>query len=240
MYKYLLISLVAISISFDLDANQTPNKPHISVQGLAETKVYPDLIKINLQIKKEANELIHSMEYINRKTQKLLDILKIENVKSSDIDYSNTNSYESFKYDQISQKNIHVGVIVERNIIVTIRQIENYNRLIKLLLDAEINSINHVELKSSLESQITQELSSEAIQQAFTKAKLLANNLDVHLRGIYTAYEDKNSYGNRPANEPPISFNRESINQKLSTLDFSPGKITISANYTVIFLIEGK
>jgi uncharacterized protein YggE len=150
------------------------NTSLISVYGVGNIKIQPNIIKIFVKISKTSKTINEAQIEVNKKIKTLLNIfseLNIENINT------NTISFHP-EYEWENHKNILVGQKVEQEIIIIINDLKNNLQKAKDLLDKitlEIETMHcRVDFGIDNYEEKTFEARNLAYNNAFEKAKQYA------------------------------------------------------------------
>src|SRR5574341_717239 len=97
--KILILGLVIAALLSACGPTRAKNPRTISVAGMAEVTMTPDIAYINLGVHTEAATAAAAVQAKNSRTAKLLEALKAAGVAEEDIRTTNFSVYPSPKYD---------------------------------------------------------------------------------------------------------------------------------------------
>jgi uncharacterized protein YggE len=162
----------------------------ISVTGFAEKAFQPDIVRLNINVwgkgesakKAQANNQTH-FEVL----KKSVDSFK---VKKEDIQTTSYDLSPEIIYDNKTNKNVNDGYRVNQNISITLRKVEDVGSFIDSLSNSSKSMSGGVSVQS-LGYDISKRLEEEksllknAVEDAESKAQLLASAAKVKIKGIY-------------------------------------------------------
>lgn len=162
----------------------------ISVTGEASKSFQPDIVRLNINVwgkgesakKAQANNQTH-FEVL----KKSVDSFK---VKKEDIQTTSYDLSPEVTYDNKTNKNITNGYNVNQNVSITLRKIEDIGSFIDSLSNSSKSMSGGVSVQSlgydiSKRSDEEKSLLKNAIEDAESKAQLLASAARVKIKGIY-------------------------------------------------------
>jgi uncharacterized protein YggE len=157
------------------------NNSLISVYGIGNIKIQPNIIIIKIYLSQISKTLNEAQSEVNKKVNvlsKLFEELKIENIRTNNINFSPEYEWEKHKKKFVGQK-------VEQSFIITINDLNNNLQkakdfLDKMTMDIEImDSSVHFGI-DNYEEKIT-EARSLAYNNALTKAKKYAKEANLKI-----------------------------------------------------------
>lgn len=167
MKKALFIAVLLVFIP--IFAQENNQRSLVNVTGEGTVKVEPDEVLIKSRIEHEGD----SAEEVKRKNDEVVDkvirYLKSQDVNEKDIktDYVNLNK----RYDYNEKTHSYVA---NQAISIRLRDIENYERIMKGLLENGLNRIDGIQFKSSEIEKYENEARKKAVLNAKSKAEQLA------------------------------------------------------------------
>jgi uncharacterized protein YggE len=131
--------------------------------------------KSSLAVKKEVDERVNN----------LLNGLTDFDVDEKNVLASNISTEVRYAYNRDERNKIE-GYVARRTLTVTLKNIEKLNAFMDFALRVKINAIRNIELKSSNEKQLQQEVNALAVEHAKSRGQLLAKAFGVNLGTIYS------------------------------------------------------
>ncbi|ATC96361.1 SIMPL domain-containing protein [Pseudoalteromonas tunicata] len=181
------ISLLCLALlSLNTFANTAlPNNRHISVNGYAQVTAKPDLAIINLEVKSQQKTSLAAKQEIDQKVNQFLAGLDKFSLKTEDVSASQLATSPLIQYlDNGEQRT--VGYRANRNLKVSLKDINQVSELINFALGIEIDQVNNIEFKSSQAKQYQQQASALAVQDATEQGQALAKAFSASLGKIYS------------------------------------------------------
>ena len=152
-------------------AGTVPDEPHVVVTGSYEVTAVPDILHISLDISEVGREVAEARASVEERSKKLIEALKSLKIDKKDINSAALKITPHYNWSNRVQ--IYVGTEVSRTIEVILRDIGNYDLLIRSIIDAKVARINNSKLKSTKEEDLRAEALRGAVADARGKAKLL-------------------------------------------------------------------
>jgi uncharacterized protein len=201
----------------------------ISVTGLGEVKVAPDMAEVVLGIYTLNRDINVAMEENDENTQNVLEALKKHNIDEKDIqiDYLNINSKTSDNSQNVYQYEI------KNNIKVTVHELRELESIITDALNAGANRMSGVYFRV-IELELRQDEARKlAMEAAKEKAATLAGQLGQEVGEPISIYESQDVYAptlyTAAYNEYNYNYNLNQVN----TMVFR--QIAIRVSITVRF-----
>ena len=237
MKLFTCILLLGFS-SFTFANNSLPTHRHISVTGSAELMAMPDIAVIHLNVESEQKTSLDAKKEVDQRVNNLLDGLANFGVNEDSVSASNLSTEIRRTYNRGEQDKIE-GYIARRTLKVTLHDIDKLNAFMDFSLSVKINAIRNIELKSSDEKKLQQEVNALAVSNAKSKGKSLANAFDAELGAIYSINASSNQSHHR------YGANNEAYKMRATMADSAakPGRylqenIVFSATIDVVFDLE--
>ena len=197
----------------------------MTIIGLGELSIKPDLAILNLTIESEKPDYMNCVEALNKKTDALKKMLTKAGFSKTDIKTTGYNVSKNFRYDNQERKSIFVGFKAYHSLIVSFT---NEKELLDKAFNAIGNSLSDVNFSLNFDikdkSKIKDQLIALAVKDARNKAQEIEKYAGIKLEKIvdiqYNNNVNASSYQRR-------SQNMEYSSRKMmgAASDFSPGDI---------------
>ena len=237
-YITLALLLAASSLSF---ANASvPDNRHIAVVGRAQLEARPDIAVVYLQVESTNSSSAEAKTEVDNRVNKLLAGLNQFNVDSKNVSASNIRTEPNYTYS-VNDKRELDGYTAQRNIKVTLNDLQRLNAFMDFALSVQINQISNIELKSSQEEVLKNEVNALAVQNAKQTGSSLAKAFDAKLGKIYsinsTSNDSRQRYGGN------LDVERIEVTGSRLAKPHSPGQylqesIVFSAAIDVVFDLD--
>jgi len=234
----IIIALLFYSLGEKQILIQTsPQVPTIQVTGDAETDVMPDQVVISLSVLTEGKDATSVQTENSKKMNQVLDALKNEGVKESEIETLNYNLYPWQEWDYKTETLVNKGYRLQHTIQVKRTDVKSAGKLLDLAVKNGINTVDNVyfTLSDDKEKEVKEELVAKASLKAKEKANSLAKNLGVTVGKVRSV--SQSSYS------PPIYYasymKAETAASDISpTPSLSPKSVKVNMQVNVEYGIE--
>lgn len=185
--KYWLLILTFFS-SLGM-ASVIPNQPHIYVEGDAEVKVRPDIIKITVQLTHIDLSAEIAKKEVDEKSLRLLEKLKALSIKEADIKAEPMRFNEEYDYRD-GTKRLR-GIHVLRKIEFTLRDINSYYKVNQALAASKISALISARASLADEKSTLRQVKMAALKDAKSKAIEMAALNNKQIKDVYSISEFK-------------------------------------------------
>lgn len=222
-----LLSVVVMGGTRQITISNQEDK--ISVSASAEKDVMPDKAILSLTVLTEGSDPKLIQEQNSLKIGQVMDALKSAGI--TDVETSNYNLYPWQEWD--GQKMISKGYKLQHTLKVTTTDINQVGKLLDFSVKNGINEISNIvfTLSKSKEQEIKTELINEASKSAKTKAKALAEGLDVSLGKVLSVSESSYSGG-------PWIYASKMATAEAASTTVNPEQVKVSLQVNVDFAIK--
>jgi len=185
MNKHFLVA--AVSVSTFLSAAVVAadvNFPHIETTGVGEVITQPDMAVFSVQVSQKRKTAKEAKVAVDTVIAAFNGRLIGEGVVRKDIKSSNISLHPEYHYKKDQQPKL-IGYRANRQVTVTVRDLDKLNNYLDGALGDGINNINNIELKISNEPKFIELARQAAILDAQEKAQSLANGFDQKVDGVW-------------------------------------------------------
>lgn len=233
-----MVTLLLGFCSFTFANNSLPTHRHISVTGTAELMTMPDIAVLHLNVESEQKTSLEAKKEVDLRVNNLLDGLVDFDINEDNVSASNISTEIRRSYNRGEQDTIE-GYIARRTLKVTLNNIDKLNTFMDFVLSVKINAIRNIELKSSNEKNLQQEVNALAVSNAKSKGKSLANAFDAELGAIYSINASSNqSYHRYGANSEGYKMRSSMADSAAKPGRYLQENIVFSATIDVVFDLE--
>jgi hypothetical protein len=258
LYLVVLVLLVVLSLLFAMQFLSelrsygmmgSSGANTITLSGYGEVQAVPDIANISFTISKEAKTVKEAQEAVAVIEKSALDFLRENEIADKDIKTTNAsfNPKYEYRYDAGSfisctaygcpprpGKNIIVGYEAYESITVKIRNTDIAGTIIQGLGGLGVTNLNGPNFAIDDEDELKAEARKLAIDDARTKAKALAKDLEVRL-GRVASFSEGGYY---PAPMLYKSTMGAGEMDSYATAELPKGENTISSNVTITYEIK--
>ena len=222
----------------------------ITLSGHGEVNAIPDIATINIRLFNQAKTVKEAQDEVAIIEKKVLSFLKISGISEKDIKTTNASVYPNYEYQHverlspctqyscppISGKNVIIGYEASESITVKIRNTENVGKIMQGLGEFEVSEIGGPNFAIDDEDALKAKARKEAINDAKSKAKILARDLGVHL-GDIVAFDENGNYPIYSMYEKTAMM-AEGGNGSSASAEIPAGENTISSDVSITFQIR--
>lgn len=179
----------------------------ITITGHGEVQAVPDIASVYFSIRKEAKTVKEAQDAVAGVENKVLGFLNENKIAEKDIKTSNASFYPKYEYKYEKSlmpcneygcpprtgKNIIVGYESSESITVKIRNTDEVGSIMQGLGALGVEELNGPNFMIDDENELKAEARKKAIDDAKTKARVLAKDLGVNL-GRITSFNESGNY----------------------------------------------
>ncbi len=180
------------------DKNNSQNV--ITITGHGEVQAVPDISNISLTIRKDAKTVADAQAQVAAIEVKVLESLKTNNVSDQDRKTVNASFSPKYEYNtgictmnNCPNRSVIVGYEAFESIDLKIRKIDDTGKIIQDLGALGVTELSGPNFAIDKEDTFKDKARKEAIDDAKSKAKILAKDLGVHL-GKITSFNESGNY----------------------------------------------
>jgi uncharacterized protein YggE len=224
------------------DGNNTHT---ITVTGKGDVSAVPDIAQISFTIRNKDKTVTNAQKVVTDKINQSLAFLKASGIDEKDIKTESYNSYPQYEwfdskvlctsnYCPPSGKQVLTGYEVSQSITVKVRNTDKTGDIIDGLGKLNITELNSPNFTIDNEDGLRADARAQAIEDAKSKAKILAKQLGVRLGDIVSFDEN----GNSPI---PMYYDKAMTvggAPEVSTPTLPTGENKIQSNVTIVFEIR--
>jgi uncharacterized protein YggE len=215
-----------------------PGNRHIAVTGSAEMMAMPDIAVVHLNVESEQKTSLDAKKEVDERVNNLLEGLTDFDVDDENVSASNISTEVRYAYNRGEQDEIE-GYVARRTLKVTLKNIAKLNAFMDFALRVKINAIRNIELKSSIEKQLQQEVNALAVNHAKSKGKSLAKAFGANLGAIYSINANSNQSHHRyGANNEGYKMSTRMADSPAKPGRYLQENIVFSAAISVVFDLE--
>jgi len=187
---------ITISLAVVRASNATQPTRTITVSGEGSVKVEPDIAELRFSVVSEAKVAKDAEDETSEKISKAVSFLKDSGVKDKDIKTSNVNLYPRYSYrplNGIDDQQQITGYEARISVTAQLRDLETASDIVSGLTEYGVNQIDSFNFQVEDPDQFTQSAREEAFDNAWNKAKNMADAAGVNIARVVTFYESNGS-----------------------------------------------
>ncbi|KUE79953.1 SIMPL domain-containing protein [Aeromonas schubertii] len=230
-------SILPLSVLFLLSpawAIEAPTAAHVSVSGVAERKVEPDMATLSVSVTALQKDGLKAKQQVDAKVAAFFGKLEGLGIKRSDVDAGNLVVSPEYQYAPEKKPQL-LGYRAQRQLSVRLYQLEKLSQLMETALGAGLETVSQIEygLKDAKEEKEKVRLA--AVEDAKAKAQSLANGFGAKLGKIYAVEYD--------AQQPAPVYGRNYKMMAMAAPDaqentYQQQSIVLSDRVEAVFLLE--
>ncbi|NRD80718.1 SIMPL domain-containing protein [Bacillus sp. BRMEA1] len=205
----------------------TQGKGHyvIKVNGEGTLAVSPDLASINLGVISEGKDLLTAQQQNGQSSTKVINALLSLGLNKTDIQTFDYRIESEYDYEQ--GKQLFRGYKITNIIQVKIVDLSMIGKIVDNSVQQGVNYVSNVQFKVKDKERYDHQALALALQNAMEKAKVIANTLNVSLSPVPHLIVEGGT------TERPFPLHMETIVKGISSTNFEPGQINVTANVLV-------
>jgi uncharacterized protein YggE len=227
-------------------ALDTPAAPRtISVTGTAQVMVVPDEVALTLGVETSDLQLVTAKANNDAIVKKVLDITKTMGIdpKNVQTDYMNIQP----RYDSNYPKPNFIGYFVQKNIVITLKDVSKFEDLLSQALEAGVNYVHNIDFRTTELRKYRDQARDLALKAAQEKAQAMASTVGQQVGQPLAVREDYNrwyypwnswwggSYGNQMSQNVVQNSGQTAPDSEDS---LALGQIAVSASVSVDFELK--
>lgn len=256
MKKFILLFCLLFVFLSNSFAQELDKTPQIAVTGNAEVLVEPDEANISLDVTKLNKDLAVAKKQNDETTAKILEVTRRFNISAQDVNIRNISVEIKNRiirdpkkpvYDEdgdLTGEKVFLGYEVSKTIRIKYLDLKKFEELFAELLKTGVTEVNNVSFDTSKLRQYKDQARDMAIKAAKEKATAMAGSIGQTIGKAIRIIEG--TISNSTLNYSNISANSTANFRSTPTVEtvstsigsFSPGTITVSAQATVIFILN--
>lgn len=232
--------LIALTLAFLLLALPALAEPAavaadgatITVVGSASVSLKADYARVTVGVRTTEKTVEEATANNGAAIRAVVDALKEAGIAEKDIATSNYSVSTDYDYSSLTGAQKVIGYSVSNQLTVIIRDMEHIGATLDKATAAGANSIYNIEFLSTAAAQAQDEAVVYAMQDAFRKAKLLANAAGLQLGGVKSISE-----ANHNVYATARTYDSEA-NAKLTSNIILPDETSVGTSVTVVFELK--
>lgn len=182
--KLLAAATMFSVLPFTLQASDVPNAPHVITSGVSSIDVQPDMAILTISVTASAKKASDAKDQVDQNMAKYFEFLTKNGIDRKDINAANIRTQAEYDYNKNGTSTLK-GYRAERQVKVTLRQLDKLNSLLDGALKAGLNEISNIQLGVAKPETYQDIARKQAIEKATLQAKVLAEGFGAKLGPIY-------------------------------------------------------
>lgn len=200
----------------------------ISVTGVGEVRVVPDLARVTLEARREGTDAVALKNELDRVSAGVLALTRELGIEPRDVTAAAVNIYPRYRHRD--GESIVDGLIATRSIEVTVRRLDQVGDFINRALGQGINGVGGVALDAANRPELERTALDRAIDDARVSARRIAERFGVGLGALLEA--------GTAASAPSPKFMDAMAVRSEAAGSFAPGELTIRREIQARYAIE--
>ncbi|MGQ9424582.1 SIMPL domain-containing protein [Gilvimarinus sp. F26214L] len=226
-----LISLVVL-LSIGLPALAEGDDSLIHVTGQASIDAAPDQAEVRFEVVQEGETVESLKADVDRAVAKVIEVAERLGIERRDVQAASLAVHPNYHHNNKTGERTLSGMTVRRTIDVTVRKLETYPELIDAALKAGVNQMSQVTLSVADSSKLQERAIRAAVDDAMTKARVVADQVNLSVGRI----RDLRATSNHSGPTPRVAYAAFSSGSGES---FREGQVSVAASVALsIELVE--
>jgi len=146
----------------------------ISVNGTATVMAQPDIARISMSVVERNKSLAAAQSAVSATTTALLAVFDGLRIDRKYIDTSGLNIRPDYRWNRTAEEQELIGYVVERQIMVELRDLDNLGELMERVVEAGANQISPPQFDNTRRTQLHREALADAVRDARANADIMA------------------------------------------------------------------
>jgi uncharacterized protein YggE len=234
--KVILSLAVLLAVSLQAHAQNSPERPLITVSGQGEVLVVPDEVVFNLNATTVDKDLLTAQRKTDEVVRNVLALAQRYHVPATHVQTGHISLQERFSDEESTRRpRVFLGYAVSKSIAIILRDVSKAEAMLGELFRTGITQINSVDFRTTQNRKLRDQARAMAIKAAQEKANALAKEIGQSIGKAYTIVEEglDRRY---PANANIGFIMGSSVSEEQSAIAL--GQISITARVTVSFELK--
>jgi len=230
----LVLSVLLSACGGPTTINQAAQPPvrSVSVSGLGEVSLSPDVAFIYLGVHTEDASASTAVAANNVQTQEVIEALQNFGIDTKDIRTTNFSIWPSQNYSPEGLP-LDIRYVVDNTVYVTVRDLDNLGELLDVVISAGVNTVNSIQFDVADKKEALRDARADAVKNAQAQARELADAAGVELGEIqsisyydsvpYPMFDGKGGGGGGAAE---------------AAVPIQPGQLTLSVTVSITYAIK--
>lgn len=234
-FAILAILALAVSACGPTTINQAAPESvkTLNVSGIGVVYLKPDIVYINIGVNTQRPNAAEAVEINKEQTSKVIAAIKDFGVAEKDIRTTNFSIWSNPQYDPMGQIT-STNYSVDNTVNVTVRDLDKLGDLLDAAVQAGANNIYSIQFDVEDKTEATKEARAQAVEDAKTEAKELADAAGVKLVTI----ESINYYESSPTPYFEGKGGGGGAMSEAAAVPIQPGQLAISVTVNVTYSIK--
>ena len=152
----------------------------LTVRGEAEVEVPPDFVRLEVLIATEDKDVDDAKAEVDSRTRNAISVIESLGIADEDLSFSGLRLERNYRYDR-NDNELPDGYWVSRTVEIKLRDIDSYEQLVHLLVEAGIDELEDAQSGVDDEHVLERAALEAAARAAKLKAQAIATGLGIQL-----------------------------------------------------------
>ena len=237
MSKFVLFLIIVSACSTNVQAQDNPDRPLITVSGQGEVLVVPDEVVFNLSATTVDKDLAIAQRKTDEVVRNVIALARRYQVPATQIQTGHISLEERFSDEEATRRpRVFTGYAVSKSIAIILRDVSKAEALLGELFKTGITRISSVDFRTTQDRKFRDQARAMAMKSAQEKAKAMALEVGQGIGKAFTIAEEGST---RPFPANNISgFYLPAGSVADSPSAIALGQISITARVTVSFELK--
>ncbi len=187
--KHIALAVLVLSLGFatPLHAEDQPRLIHVNAADYVEA--VPDEMLLSVVVKATRPTHADARKVVDDITNDVIAAALKNGVKKDELDSSQLSAYRESRWDDRQRRQVFVGNAVQRGINLTLRDIDDYARLLAALSELDLHSISQPQLQFSNLDELRDQALRKALDKARERAELIAAQSGVKIGRVHSVQD---------------------------------------------------
>ena len=228
-----LVFVALALLSASVVALADDERREISVSGKATVTAQPDIARISMAVVERNESLSTAQQAASATSAKILRLLDNLRVDRKDVDTTGLNIRPDYRWNRAAEKQELVGYIVERRIMVELRDLDNLGKLLEGAVDAGANQVSPPQFDHTDRAGLHRRALADAVRDARANADVMVVAAGAELGDVVSI----SSGGMPPQPRPMMRAMAADAVAESAAESYVAGDIRFDANVSIVYEI---
>jgi uncharacterized protein YggE len=237
MIKKILLAFAITCLASSVFAQNTADRPLITVTGQAEILVVPDEVFFNLRVVTLEKELPAAQAKNDQVVKTLLALARKYQIPPTQVQTDHIALSKTYSDEELTKKPpVFLGYTVTKKVAIVLREVSKAEDLLADIFKSGVSSIEDVDFRTTQSRKYKDQARALAMKAAQEKASAMAREIGQTIGKAYSIQEEGQTYGGLANNSVSSGLVRGSYSDEESTIAL--GQISITARVVVSFELK--
>jgi len=197
--RTVLLSLVITGLMFTaLPARADDDTRQIAVTGTASVSAQPDIARISMAVVERNESLGTAQQAVSATTGKALELFAALDIERKYIDTAGLVIRPDYRWNRAAEEQELIGYVVERRIMVELRDLERLGELLEGAVKAGINQVSPPQFDHSKRPDLARQALADAVGDARANADAMAAAAGIEVGDVISISSSQRTPPPRP------------------------------------------